>query len=294
MLLLSAALTEPFYATPAQSLGNAIAALLVAVAFPVSLGGSYGAPPDIIRLGKAGLTAFAAALITISLAAILTKDHSKTANLSSRFSRSCRNVGSARTVYSILFISSSFALYAFSPGRLSLLLLAWFTIFHIKPLEAIASLSWKVSSRTPEVMGQVTRMRHPGLIEVLLRSNRDLSPGDSVGFEGIEASATVLDTGPSENGQWALLSVVGDEVPALGQRVTRKTQSQHGHVSAVGPVEPGSNLTEIVLRVPGNTERMREGNLLKRGGSRTKRALPNRLRESEIREAGRRDRTPLP
>lgn len=257
MVVLSAALAEPFFATPAQALSNAIAAMLVLIAFPKDSGLVQGLEADDILFGKAGLLLAAVALIALSLGAIFTKDRAST--LSARLARLASRFGSAKVVYSALFIASAYALHAQSSGTLMILLLAWFTILFIRPLESLAAMTWRTGNDFAQSVGKVIGLRNPGLAEVHLKGNSNF-PEQTLRI-GALTSAQLLEIAPLESGTWGLASL-DDEPVRVGDSVYLSGFSAEPAEVVVGPAEPGTTLTDLVLRTPGESKHLEEGALV--------------------------------
>lgn len=257
MVVLSAALAEPFFATPAQALSNAIAAMLLLIAFPKDSGLGRGLQADDILLGKVGLLLATAALIVLSIAAIFLKDNAST--LSARLARLASRFGSAKVVYSAIFIASAYALHAQSSGTLMILLMAWFTILFIRPLEALAAVTWRRGDDFAHPVGKVIGLRNPGLAEVQLKGN-SASPEQTLRI-GALTSARLLEIAPLESGTWGLASLDGEPV-RVGDSVYLPDSSAEPTEVIVGPAEPGTTLTDLVLRTPGESKHLEEGALV--------------------------------
>lgn len=261
VLILSTALTEPFYATPASAMANAVGALFAAIAFSPTSGGTIGASRGDINLGKHVLLGYALVVVLVALVAMVTKDaEGRLGARSSALARTSRVLGSARVVFSIVFLGASYASYARDPGKVFSLFLAWVVIVVVRPLEFLAGSDWSwLKSDRGVAAGTIVALRHPGLAEAQLHTPDAVQPGDTFLVGHARALARVLDASPFAEGWWALLELTA-ETPSLGEAVFSNEQQSESTV--LGPVEPGSELTDIRFRLPGGAPNVREGNLV--------------------------------
>lgn len=257
LVLLAVALTEPHYAAPAQALGNALALLLLATTFSLRAGIETGASQSAILFGKRSLLAYSVIVISIAMTAILTKDRGgKAGAISATSARWVRSLGSGRTIYSTVYLSSVYAVYSRLPAEAAALVAAWIIVVVMRPAEHIVSLDREGLTRSP--VGVVTALRHPGLAEV--RCYEEVQPGDRLIIKP-DVEATVLDAAPSGDALWALVS--GSESGMdVGAEVIQWVPKSQDVEAPLGPVQPGSTITDIRFRVPGATQMLKEGSLV--------------------------------
>jgi uncharacterized protein len=260
MLVLSASLTRPFYETPAGSVANAVAVAFATIPFSVRVGAAQGASVDTVRIGKVSVLSFAVAIVCIGLAAIVTKDSSgRWATPSAAFARASRSLGSGKVMFSVVFLGSAYAAYSRTPAKFFTLILTWLVIVVVRPLE-LAYVRLRGSKAWPEdAHGTVTAVRHPGLVEIDCLPTVKLSVGDSVKIGPRRVSASVIDVGTSRRGIWALVST-GPDLPRLEDSVY--VGQAEASVATLGPVEPGTAISELRFRVPGDVADLAEGNLV--------------------------------
>jgi hypothetical protein len=173
-LLLAAALTEPFFARPADAVANGVAAVLIAVTYSASVGRVEGASASAINSGKLLLVAYGALVAALGIIAIVTKD-GRYASVSERVSRYCRTFGSGRVVYSCVYLFSVYATYSRSPSTLGVLLTTWLVIVVIRPGDWVATLFLN-RERREHARATVVGVRTPGLVEVSAPVRRDFNP----------------------------------------------------------------------------------------------------------------------
>lgn len=258
LVLLSAALTEPHYATPAQALGNALALLLLAATFSVHSGAVQGASAAGILAGKRLLLVYAALIAGAAITAILTKDRGgRVGAISSATARWVRTFGSGRTIYSLIYLTSVYAVYSRASSEAGSLVAAWMAFTLVRPVERVMSIDRRSSTRGP--VGLVTALRHPGLAE--LRCYEAVAPGDGLTISP-DVKAFVLDASPSADGVWVLVSVPESGTTIGAEVVSHEPLSEEDFGVPLGPVQPGSTISDIRFRVPGTTRTLREGNLV--------------------------------
>jgi hypothetical protein len=265
MLILSAALTEPFFASPAVSLTNAVAALFVAAAFSPSAGLVAGASKSTISAGKYLLLSYALVLVVLAFGAIMTKDGTgRAGRLSPALSRCSALLGNARVVFSVVILGSIYAVYSRNPATFLTLIIAWIVIVLIRPVEAVFAREWNWLRTPPEARGSVTGLRHPSLVEVVVRPGAAVEAGEEFLLGHDRLPAVVIDTGPARVGSWALLSHDATSQPKLGDPIfaCEEALDSEANLASMGPVEPGTDITELRFRVPGQTPQLREGNLV--------------------------------
>jgi hypothetical protein len=213
-LLLAAALTEPFFARPADAVANGVAAVLIAVTYSASVGRVEGASASAINSGKLLLVAYGALVAALGIIAIVTKD-GRYASVSERVSRYCRTFGSGRVVYSCVYLFSVYATYSRSPSTLGVLLTTWLVIVVIRPGDWVATLFLN-RERREHARATVVGVRTPGLVEVSAPVATRLQPGDVLRFEA-QTDGVVLDVSANESGIWSLVSVGGDRPGTKGR-----------------------------------------------------------------------------
>jgi hypothetical protein len=179
-LLLTTALTEPFFTRPADALVNGIATLLLAVTFPRAAGIVSGASRVAVASGKVILFGYGMAVVALSLMAILTFSANAPSRLSIATSRLSRIMGSARVVYSLMLLLSSYAVYSRSPWIMASLVAAWIVIAVVRPLERLAEAGLFRLRLTAEPRGEVVGTKNPGLAEVMFPAGTGVGAGNSV------------------------------------------------------------------------------------------------------------------
>ncbi|MEX0755738.1 MAG: DUF87 domain-containing protein [Actinomycetota bacterium] len=263
-LVLSVALAEPHFTSPADCLLNGVALLLVAVAFPTSIPLESAASGDTIVAGKLVAGLFAVGLITLATTVIATKDHGgRLGQFSLAGMRACQQFGSAVFVYSTLYLFSSYAAYGQDGHALATLFGAWLVIVVLQPAERY--FQWRSSARPrSEVLGRVVALAHPGVASATL-GVRGVQPQELVQVEGIEERGTVLDVSPLGDGHRALIVFPNGRNPKLGATVTSIADRDGAAATILASVEPGTHLNDLRLRLPARVRRVREGHLLSVG-----------------------------
>lgn len=115
-LLLSTAVAEPFFTRPADALINGVAVLIVAVSFPTEAGAESGASAEAITLGKVITSAYGLFVIALALLAMFTLRSDSPSKISGFATRLVGEVGSARVLYSIVFLGSTYGVYSRDPA----------------------------------------------------------------------------------------------------------------------------------------------------------------------------------
>ena len=77
ILLLTVALQEPFFTTPANSLLNASALIVAAILFPSTVGDGSGVSPRVVDTGRLALGVYALVVLAIGLGAVFTRDSTR-------------------------------------------------------------------------------------------------------------------------------------------------------------------------------------------------------------------------
>ncbi|HJQ90469.1 MAG TPA: DUF87 domain-containing protein, partial [Acidimicrobiia bacterium] len=263
ILLLSVALQEPFFTTPAHALVNGAALLLAAVTFPSSVASEAALPSTAIDAGRVAVSVYAGLLIVTGLTAVFTKDlQGRWSTISRLATRISGSVGTARVVYSLVYVLGIFAVFGKDPGVLGWLLAFWFGVVVVRPLERAAPYWVFLSRSTPTPFGVVRGVRSPGLVTV----TADGPPAATGSWlaAGKETLLRVLDISQAGSGQWILASAVGP-LPAVGDlvRVTDPPSDQDSAFISIGPVEPGSDIDRVRVRVPAEAPTVREGHLVR-------------------------------
>lgn len=257
MLLLSAALVDPFYTRPADCIVNAVAAGLMTSAFPVTAGLEAGASSSAIQTGRALLLGFFATMVVAGLLAAVLKDEAGwRGRAGANAARICRRFGTSRVLFSLTFLGSVYAVYSRLPSVAAVLFLAWIVVFIVRPAERMLTTSWSFGPSSVTT-GRVIGVRHPGLVELGLRPGVSAHAGSK--FETTKGEPlTVLDEAPMGEGTWALA------YSATDLRVDEAVYAAHGQSphEGLGPVEPGSTLVDLRVRLPAESEALREGNLV--------------------------------
>lgn len=154
-----------------------------------------------------------------------------------------------------------YAAYSRDPATMFALFLGWLVIVVIRPLEFAVTSDWGWLRVKQEVRGRVTGLKAPGLVEVHMGVGNELNPGDVVALGTDRVGGVVLDTSPAREGSWGLLSLTSARLLAVGDGVYETTQD-HDIAGRLGPVEPGTDLTDLRFRIPGHVAELREGNLV--------------------------------
>ncbi|MEX1133473.1 MAG: DUF87 domain-containing protein [Acidimicrobiia bacterium] len=262
ILLLSVALQEPFFTTPAHALFNGAALLVAAVTYPSTVASESALPPATIDVGRVAASIYAGVLIAIGLTAVFTKDLEGWSSTVSRVAtRLSGSIGTARVVYSLVYVLGVFAVFANDPGALGWLLAFWFGVVVVRPLERTAPFWAFLSRSTPAPFGVVAGVRSPGLVTIEAKG-----PSVASGTWLATGSATmlcVLDVSHVGSVQRILASATGP-LPAVGDsvRVTDHVSDEESAFIPIGAVEPGSDIDRVKVRVPAEVETVREGHLL--------------------------------
>lgn len=255
-LLIGSSLHEPFYPTPSSAAGNSLALLVAATAFPIEAG-APAIDADVLRLGKSIVGIYAASVLVGSFTVILTKD--SFGRYSSSFAQPISELGSARVIYSMIYLGSVVATRSDTLSDFLALLTLWFVVALIRPVERLARWSRSGRSRSaPDGLGVVRRLIAPSLIDIEFPSARP-KPGSvlttSVG------RAIVLDVVPQGAGSWSLAAMEG-ALPTVGAEVSSSGLEPGEEALPVGPIDVRSNGLEIILRVPSTENRLRLGRLV--------------------------------
>lgn len=255
-LLIGTSLQEPFYPTPSSAAANSLALLVVATAFPVDAGTPTVAP-SVLGLAKAIVAAIAAIVMLGSFSVILTKD--SVGRYSSSLALPVSELGSARVVYSIIFLGSALATRAGKPGELLVLLVLWLVVAPVRPIERVARWA-RASSRLSKsgTAGVVRRLIAPSLIDIEFPSGR---PAAGTALVTAAGSAIVLDVVSQGAGAWSLAATEGS-LPTVGSEVTTSAERRGSDALPIGPIDVRSNGLEIILRVPSTEDRLRLGRLV--------------------------------
>jgi uncharacterized protein len=257
--LLSAALTEPFFARPADAVANGVAAVLVAVTYSSTVGQTSGASADAINVGKLAVATYGLLVAAVGILAIFTKDGPRAA-VSQKASRLCRVLGSGRVVYSGIYLLSVYATYSRDPATLGVLFATWIVVVIVRPGDGIARYSHRHAR--PGGHSTVVGVRNPGLVEVQAPGGSPLQGGEVLRF-GRDIEGIVLDVSANESGTWALVSVAGGRLPSMGDVCRVEEGRPAEDRTMLGVVEPGSDLQSIRVRAPGNVARVREGSVIR-------------------------------
>jgi len=255
-LLIGTSLQEPFYPTPSSAAGNSLALLVAATAFPIDAGMPTVAP-SVLELAKALVAALAAIVMLGSFTVILSKD--SVGRYSSSLALPVSELGSARVMYSIIYLGSAFATRAGEPEELLVLLLLWLVVAPVRPIERVAR--WARASRRASdsgAAGIVRRLIAPSLIDIEFPSGR---PEPGTVLTTSSGTAIVLDVVPQGSGAWSLAATEG-ALPTVGSEVTTSAERRGGDALPIGPIDVRSNGLEIILRVPSTEDRLRLGRLV--------------------------------
>lgn len=255
-LLIGTSLQEPFYPTPSSAAGNSLALLVAATAFPVDAG-VPALGPSALELAKAVVAALAAVVMLVAFTVILTKD--SVGRYSSSLALPVSEVGSARVVYSIIYLGSAFATRAGEPGELLVLLVLWLVVAPVRPIERVTK--WARAHPRPSdsgTAGLVRRLIAPSLIDIEFLSGRP-EPGTVLTTSA--GTAIVLDVVPQGSGAWSLAAAEG-ALPTVGSEVMTSSERRGSDSLPIGPIDVRSNGLEIILRVPSTEDRLRLGRLV--------------------------------
>jgi hypothetical protein len=248
MVVLAAALTEPFYATPGEAAANGIAALLVAIAFSPSVGSVTGALATTVSAGKQVLIAYSALVIGLAAVAIALKDRSGGwAKVAAACTKASNIFGRGRVIYSLLFLGSAYAAYARQPATLAILFAAWIAIVVVRPIEALVDY---VADRRRfpgrPVLGEIVGIQYPGLVEIRARRGLDTSNLRRLRLGPRGDAGLVLDISPGRDGTWILASVSPSTQLEIGFSAFKHEEREpdNGRV-LVGTVEAGTRPSEV-------------------------------------------------
>lgn len=257
LILLGTSLVEPYFTRPADAVTNAVVALVAVLGYPDFVDPT-GAPREVLSTGRTLLVFYSSAVLVCGILAIsLRRGPAWLGWAPSGLARMAATAGSARALFSALYLASVFGAFYHDPGHLIQLTLLWITIVVVRPFERLGVLSanWGLPSTAG---GEVVGVHDPGLASVKLFRGFTVQPGAALSVTGVSTPALVLDSGPAAHGQWVLLSC--DRPPSLGAGV-RRSEAASDH-NLLGPIQPGTTLTEIVFRLPSRDERIREGDLV--------------------------------
>lgn len=260
ILLLATALQEPFHTTPAQCIGNALALVLVVIAFSgfSPLPSAY--PSGSLGAGRVALLLYAGLLAAVGLVAIAFKDSVRMQRYSKVATGVCATFGSGRVVFSVVYLLSVTAVYANRPNAMVVLYAAWLVVVVVRPLEWIA-VRWPFSAGSDsERVATVVGIRYPGLVDLRVDSGLALEPG--VGLRDQSGVGyVVLDATRQLQSGWALAAIEGSSLPEVGCALALDTSSDRDH-SVIGPVDVGTSVGQAVLRAPIRTAKIEDGSLV--------------------------------
>lgn len=262
LIVLSTALTEPFFPTPGDAVANGAAAVLGAAAYPTGAvtAGALGASTEALGAGRAAVMAYGAIVVVMALVVIGVRDQPGSPKNNRRwvvFLRSLLSaVGSARSVYSVVFLAAVLAAFSDDVTALAVIAAMWLLIVEVRPLEWLHR-RWPGSPPPPAdaAVATVVSLRNPSLVE--LQASSAIAAGDVV-TTGV-STLEVIDTARSSAGVWVLASVVSGPMPGLGD------PASHGGRAAwpaLGYVDTGTNLEQLVFAVPAALEELTYGDLV--------------------------------
>lgn len=262
LIVLSTALTEPFFPTPGDAVANGAAAMLGAAAYPTSAATAVGlsATTEALRAGRGAVMSYGGIVVVMALIVIGVRDKPGSPKNNRRwvvFLRSLLSaVGSARSVYSVVFLAAVLAAFSNSVSTLAVMVAMWLLIVEVRPLEWLHRRWPSTSPAAVEAaVATVVSLRNPSLVE--LEATVALKAGDIVEAGG--TTLEVIDTARGGGGVWALASVVAGPIPGLGDAAARNGRATQ---PALGYVDVGTNLQELVFTVPAALEEMTYGDLV--------------------------------
>lgn len=256
-LLLGTSLQEPFYPTPSTAAANSLALLIAAAAFPAAAGEPV-VDSAVVGIAKLVVAIVAAVTLVASFSVILTKD--ALGRYSSWLVKPVSEVGSAKVIYSIIFVGSVLVTRADAIGELTALLMTWAVIALLRPLERVnAWVRYAKRNRVSRAAsGSVRRLIAPSLVDAVFASTR---PARGTVLETAAGAAVVLDAVPQGEGAWVLAAAEGS-LPTVGSEVRIVSVGGDDAERPVGPIDVRSNGLEVVLRVPSTEDRLRLGRLV--------------------------------
>lgn len=163
-------LSAPWFLPPRDSIVNGIAALSVLVTIELSAVQQFQAELNLIRwLG----VAYAAAVVTLSLVALLLHDRPNPTAASRLMYRIVAIFGRAEISYTVAAMISIVGAYQANFAGMASLLLLWVLFVVAKPIEALAAAiqAWRLDDTTQagvDVVGTIDRVDHPNIVRVRL------------------------------------------------------------------------------------------------------------------------------
>lgn len=266
LIVLGSALTEPFFPTPGDAVANGAAAVLAGAAYPTTAAAavSLGIHQDALAVGRVVVMAYGAAVLLLGIVVIAVRDrpgspkNSRPGVVLMRAVLS--SVGSARAVYSVVFLAAALAAFSNDLPMLLTVMALWFVVVEVRPLEWIHG-RWPTrgASLTAPPVATVSALRNPGLVELEAASIGVLQSAGVVVADGGETSMEIIDTARTAMGTWALAAVTDGPLPAIGAAV--EADGQAGN-PALGYVDAGTNLKRLVFTVPAGLEELTYGDLV--------------------------------
>jgi hypothetical protein len=265
LIILGSALIEPFFPTPADAVANATAAILTAIAFPSAQEAAalFGIHGSALALGRGLVVGYGVLVASLGLAVIaVRKEKGSPQNEGAAvvlMNKAVRSLGSARAVYSIVFLASAFATFEHDPYRLATIWVMWLIVVIVRPFEWLYRNLQQVVERNPSGAPQikVVGMRNPGLVELESPDTKLLKPGCLVKVESAELE--ILHVARSMVGTWALAGLRSGVLPAFGSTGYRVGQASD---PAIGYVDNGTDLRTLRFSVPATDDELTYGDVV--------------------------------
>jgi Helicase HerA, central domain len=244
-LIIGEFLIEPFFATPADAIGNGVG-LLLAVG-STSVAGAAVAP-GLAEAGRSALLVYGAATIGMGVVAIALKDlPGKRGRVAGVTAWIVRRVGRARLVFGVLVFASGYAVFANDAGKLAALYLTWFAIQVAHPLEGAAYAIATLRRRPPpREHGVVEGFEDPGILVARFPRSSGVALGSEVSLGASEKTiGTVVDVTTLGDELVARIALVDLARASLGDYLTI---TDEGTGLVIGHVAEGTVLDEIHVR----------------------------------------------
>jgi hypothetical protein len=244
-LIIGEFLIEPFFATPADAIGNGVGLILAAGSTSVA---GAAAPPALVEAGRIALLGYGAVVVGLGVLAIALKDQpgwrSRAASVATSI---VRRAGRARWVFGLLLFAAGYAAFANDAGKLAVLYLTWFGIQVLHPLETAANALRVLGRRSPsEAQGVVEDIEDPGILVVRFPRGTVVPLGAAVSLgTALEPVGTVVDVTTLGEEPIARVGLNNSARAAIGDHLKITHQ---GSGLVVGLVAEGSTLEEIHVR----------------------------------------------
>lgn len=244
-LIIGEFLIEPFFATPADAIGNGVGLMLAVASTSVA---EAAVAPGLAEAGRLALLGYGAGVVALSVAAIGLKDQPGwRIRAASTAAAVVRRAGRARWVFGLLLFAAGYAAFASDAGKLAVLYLAWFAILVLHPLESVAgALAARRRRSPPRELGIVEGIEDPGILVARFPRGAIVRLGAVVSVHPSDQPAgTVVDV--TTLGEMPIARV-GLHSPMRGAIGDFLRIIDQGSGLVIGHVADGSTLDEIHVR----------------------------------------------